>query len=452
MKILKTMRDVRTLARNPDVDSVNAYTFRSAEEVQVYLEEIDRQTREAEIPDQGVLGDTERAIASLFASAKVVSSRKEAVTSASGTGAFRISRQGPVDFKQLRDDARKEPLTAPGDKFIRLDDFGVVNTKKLESQFQIIYSLHRKLEVLDAMELTVKQAFAGERQALSSHIVKTRAAVTTKLKAALSFISKAAQKKEPKQFTAAVTPAVEALLDRADGMYKKPAQQKNYLFTKTDKTGVLYFVFQRHVVLQNFKSDDEAFTYPQYVIVFTAAVSNDKKMTMHVTTLHQERPPGTFKAGASFTDKKSCMQELDALLDMDKMVDLMSKLPMPKNPGALAKEKFTNARQHIRDVKIDGNVVKVFTKRIPNQAAQSAIVQKIFLDLKTLLGYGKGQSLKYKSSFLADKTAVLEFVVVPNSGSRTNALTERQMSLLETHFGFDDDDIAALIRVLQKGF
>lgn len=453
MRILKTMRDVRAIAKNPDVDAVNAYDFRSAQEVEVFLQEMQDQVDRTVVPNQNVFSEVEKQVHALFASAQVVATRTPVLAAPIGSdGVFRVNRSAPPTAVGPR---KTTPITRSGEYVQLDDDFGVKNTKKLQDQFGVIGELHRKMEVLDAMELTVKQAFAGERNTLGSQITKTRAAVAAKLKAALAFVSKAAVKKEPRQFTEVVDPTVKVLLDRAEGKYKKPAEVKNYLFVKTDRAGNLFFVFQRYVILNNFASDDEAFTYPQYVVVFTAMVSNDKKMTMHVTTLHQARPPGTFKVGSSFVNEKTALQELDALLDMDKMVDLMSRATLPKT--GLDKTKFQNSKQYIQDIQVDPATRHVrikLSKKVPqNPALRQRIIEKLFLDLRVALGYGAGQSIKYKQVHQADKSLVLDFVVVPNSSGRGRpSLTDRQRQLLETHFGFDEDDIHSLVRVMQRGF
>lgn len=453
MKILKTMRDVRILAKTPDVNSVNAYGFRSPEEVRVYLDELKKQVEETQLPDQSILGEASRSVAKFLAGARVVARHSE-------TAAISIDRTlSPEQLKEKMriralDKAREKRDTGVADSnpAINLDDFSMTNTKKLDDQFDIIKDLHNKVEILDALELTVKQNFAGERNSIGAQILKTRKAVELKLKAALAFISKAAVKKEPKIFSDTVNPVEAKLLERAKGKFKK-VEVKNFLFTKTDSTGKLYFVFQRHVILHDFQSDDEAFTYPTYVVVFTAAVGNDKKMTMHVTTLHSQRPPGTFKFGSTFKTEKAAVQELDALLDMDRIVDLMTKTKLPVT--ALPKAKFATAKAYIADVTVEDNVVRITTtKKMPKDpAAKSQIVTKIFADLRALLGYGNSQSLKYKTVPQPDNSVVLQFVLVPNaSGRHKAALDDRQHRLLKTHFGFDDEDITRLIRVMQRGF
>lgn len=446
MKVIKAMRDVRALARgDAGADAVNAYNFRSAEEIKVYLEELKKQVQDTEIPDQSVLGDAVKAVGKLFAEASVVTSRAVPVTAAE----FRINRSAPINQTKVA----PKRTTMDGDAVVRLDEeFNIKNTKKLESQFAVIKSLHNKLEVLDAMELTIKQAFAGERNTLGTQIAKTRKAVELKLKAALAFISKAAQKKEPKQFTDAIDPAVETLLERAKGLFKGAAVTKNYLFVKPDKQGTLFFVFQRYVILNNFRASDDSFTYPQYVIVFSAAVSNDKRMTMHVTTLHSERAPGTFKFGSTFKDQKTALRELDALLDMDNAVDLMTKTKLPTE--GIEKQKFAT-RQYIQDVTVEDDHVRIrMSKKMPaDKAKRQPIIEKVFLDLRTLLGYGKTKTLKYKVIDQADRSVVLDFVLVPQAWSQPKgSITDRQRALLETHFGFDDEDVANLIRVMNRGF
>jgi hypothetical protein len=463
MKILKpkagaSMRDVRALARGSDVDAVNAYSFRSPQEVEVFLDDMRKQVDDTEIPDQDILGDAEKAVAKLFSDVKVVASHK--------VEAIKIDRNAdPAELLRRMKNKTSPQLLAPTTtpsipgstpralQFINLDsDFSVTNTKKLDAHFDIIKDLHQKLEVLDAMELNIKQAFAGERNALGASIAKTRAAVNAKLKAALGFVSKAAVKKEPRQFAEAVEPAVKSLLERAKGLYKK-VEQKSFLFTQKNKDGITFFVFQRHVIFSTFSSGGEdAFTYPTYVVVFTAAVSNERKMSMHITTLHQERPPGTFKFGTVFTSATTALRELDALFDTDKIIDVMRRTPL--GDVKLPKEKFA-AKQYIQDVTVEDNHVRVrLTKRVPKDpAARQAIIEKVFLDLKTNLGYGQTQSLKYRVVPQADTSLVLDFVVVPSAtGKGKAAFDDKQRRILQTHFGMDEQDIQALQRVLTKGF
>lgn len=440
MKLLKTsMRDVHALAARATVDAVNAFNFRSPAEIEVFLKELEQQIDNTEIPDQSVLGDAEKAVARLFAGSSVVTAAE-----------FRITRKAVTPLKPST-----APLVKPGngtDNLIRLDeDFAVRNSQKLQTQFSLIRGLHDKLEVLDAMELTIKQTFAGERQSLSSHVAKTRKAVETKLKAALGFIAKAAQKKAPKQFLDAVEPVIAKMLARAKGMYKT-SSSKQYLFVKPDKSGRLFFVFQHYLTLNNFSVDNDSFTYPQYVIVFTAAIGDNSKMSMHVTTLHAERAPGTFKFGPGFRDEKSATKELDALLDMDNAIDLMTKTKLPAT--GIDKTKFS-VKQFIQDVTVEDDHVRIrMSKKLPADAAKrQLVVERVFADLRVLLGYGRTRTLKYKLIPQADKTLVLDFVLVPqSSGNTKNLLTDRQRSLLETHFGFDDEDISNLLRVMNRGF
>jgi len=464
MRILKPgaqqMRDVRALAKGSDVSAVNAYDFRSAEEVKVYLKELQQQVEDLKLPDSSVLGDAEAAVTALMTTAHVVLRRTPASNIRILAAPITLDRSEDPEELQRRlrqmklDKGRDARNTRESQGLpILLDEkFTVANEKKLEQQFSVIKALHNKLEILDAMELTVKQLFAGEKQTLGSNVARVRKTVETKLKAALAFLSKAADKKEPKQFKAEVDPVVTTLLARAEGMYKKPATQKNYLFTKSNAEGKLFFVFQRQIVLQNFRSEDDAFSYPTYVIVFTAVVSSDQRMTMHVTTLHAERPPGTFKFGQTFTTAKSALQELDALMDMDKVVDLMTAVKLPKDK---LPEGWTSVKQFIADTKMAGNIVTIqMNKKLPKGTEQrQTVFNRMLGELRNALGYGKAQTLKTKERVAPDGTVVYEFMLVPNStGKHKAGFDDRQHRILKTHLGFDDDDIAQLIRVMQRGF
>lgn len=437
VKILqeKGMRDVRALIKaGSDVEKVSNFNFRSPDEVIFFVKKLMDNVK----LDDEKLKEYEK----LYSTISFPEFSKVRIEKAADV--FRISRTGgpsPVKPSQI-------DLKAPA---LQIDDqIKVTNIKKIKDSFDIIRSLQDKLEILDTIEGQVQHVFRNERTPLSKSVKEAKDKVQKSLDAALKFLNKTAIKKVPKAFSERVEAIITPFINRLDKQYRNVKETSYLTLEEEDQTGADFFVFHTYFRFQDLDNGD-GYIYPEYYIVFTAVIDPKLRMRMYVNTLHKFRPPGQFKYGHSFTDLKSGKRELEALLDVDELIDALEPQKVPVGDTGIDLQKF-GARQFISNVEVVNDIIKIqFNKKVTKKNVKEITI-KVFQDIRGLMSTRSKSMVKYKITQSGNNTFNAEFkLTLPPSEQMTEKMLDAtKIKILKEKFSFDDADIRNLMKMLHR--
>lgn len=429
LKPVVSMRDVVALANGATVDKVSGYTFRSAEEVSTFLTHLDSKLKG--LTDK-LLG-MQRQFAALDQRVPALSAVLAAPIS--------IDRGDGI----AKDSKRLDNKVGDVGKIV-IDNIG-----KLKDNFQLLMEINDKLEVLDTLEAQAAHALRGENAKILAAIKATKTQYEKKLKSAMNFLKAVAKKHEPPKFKAMVEGVMNYFHSGFDNKFDK-AEEHVFVTVKTEKGAddkdYQVLVFNHYVQFTNLKNEHIEYTYPKYIVVFTAVVDAKGQMRMYVNTLHKFRAPGTFKYGHSFSDLKGGVSSLSGLFETDDFVDLLDRQPVPMADGKVNVKNFRSI-EYIKDTKVENNTVFIqFNGKVTKENVQKVAIG-VLADVRGLFsGYMKTQ-LRYK---IVPPAKGMEFILtLPTNVDTTKFITQEKQDLLKEHLGFDDKDMAQIIKLFNKG-
>lgn len=436
----KPYRWVRDLIKaGDDPERVSNFNFRTADEVIYYIKDLLNKTN-----DDALKLKKLRHVFSAYKKFMPSLAKVKVEAELPGMKVLRIDRHAPIEQKKL-----KPKYNAGGP--VKVDELSIPNPQKFKENFDLLKSLQSKMDVLDTLESQVAQEFQNERTPLLSEIKRAREKIFKVYKATLAFIGKGVEKKQPAMFQHIVDDVMAPVLTALEGNYSQ-MQESILLTLQGDDSEDSYYVFNRYYLFADLDNGD-GFVYPEYVIVFTAVVSQVLVMNLYVNVLHRFRTPGHFKFGLSFADVKSGKHELDALLEADSMVDVLESQKMPSDKLQGIHEKFT-AKQYIKDFRIDGDNIVIDLYKVTN-ANLDEVTKALLGDVRTALSFAlKGKSLKYKreKSGQGKYTFTFKMTLQPSEQMREKGLNPQRIKILRDKFGADDNDIHSIEQVLMKGY
>jgi hypothetical protein len=415
------MRDVTALANQPTADRVSGFNFRSEEEVEHFLKSLEEQ--------QKGIGTRLDALERLFASQEV-----------RAAGEIRIDRGGGGNV--------------PSTDTVDIGRISIPNMKKLHDNFSIVTDLTDKLDMMDTLDVQVQHLFRGERgNKLPAMIKQLRKGYETKLTQALQFLKTVAKKHEPKAFAKTVEAAMNFF---QSGLKNKFSAAEEHVFVNTarmtqpDGQEHTVFVFTHYVQFTNLHNDHTDYTYPTYVVVFTARVNEKGQMQMYVNTLHKFRPPGTFKVGHEFRNLRDAEKKLRHLFEIDDFVDLLDRQPVPVTKDELRLGNFVS-KGFIKDVKIDvedHSLQVLFNSKVTGKNFADVVSQTL-LDLRGALSLRTTTTLRYKPA--PDRRSIDIILPIPSGADPKKFLTRDKVEHMKDTFGMDDQDIRNLMRAFHRG-
>jgi hypothetical protein len=437
VKILqeKGMRDVRALINSgSDVEKVSNFNFRSPEEVVFFLKKLVDTVK----LDDEKLKEYEKLYSGMaFPEFSHVRIEKAA-------DAFRVTRTGaPTTL-------RPSPIDLKSPAVQVTDDIKVTNIKKIKDSFDVIRSLQDKLEILDTIEVQIQHMFRNERTPLTKSVKESKDKVQKSLDTALKFLNKTATRKVPKAFSEHVNAIIDLVLKRLDKQYRNVKETTYLTLEEENQTGADFFVFHTYFRFQDLDNGD-GYIYPEYYIVFTAVIDPKMRMRMYVNTMHKFRPPGQFKYGHSFTDRKSGSRELEALLDVDELVDALEPQKVPVGDTGIDVGKFS-AKQFITNVEVVDDVIRISFNRKVNKKNVKEVTIKVFQDIRGLMSTRSKSQVKYKIAQNSNNAFVAEFKLTlpPSEQMREKMLDATKIKILKEKFSFDDADIRNLMKMLHR--
>lgn len=418
LKVKQHMRDVRALAADANSDKVSGFNFRSDEEVKVFLDEMDRKL-------DGI-NERLKTYEKQFSSAASIK-----IDRGRGGGTFKPGSKGDV-------------YTLP-------EPVAVTNIKSLKNNFDIVRVLNEQLEVLDTMEAQAAVHFKGERGVeLPKTIAATKKKYEAKLKEALKFLSKVAEKHEPTEFSDMIETIMNHFKDNFVGSFSSADQQVFVTAEEDRASGDDKLVFTHYVRFFDLRNESMEYTYPEYAVVFTGViVPGGNDLQMYVNTLHKFRAPGSFKYGHAFKDAKSGVRELNALFETDDFVDMMDRHPVPLSNSDINISKLSS-KDVIDDLSIENDLITVVFKKEVTKKTVNEAVKKVFGDLRNLIGSRTKAQIKYKPAQVDNQQRYFTVfsLILPKN---TKSLTVNDLHELQLKLGFDDEDRKRIVRLLNKG-
>lgn len=397
------------------VSDVAPHKFRTLEEVETYLKGIADQVRE----DEALL----KRFQTIFANCQSLET---------AAGKITIKRDGG------------SKSVAPTEK---IDPIFIKNLRQLKTNFDVVESLQDKLDILDTIQLQVDTLFKGvaSKSNVASQLKTMRSNIEKKLNQSYDFLNKVGQKHEPELFGSITDDAIQALTGK---LYASGNLADHdvfvYLTTTDDAKGKTTLVFSKYLALYGLK-DDTGFVYEDYYIVFTATVTPTAEMSMSVTTLTKWLIPGKFKVGHEFNSVKNLVNNVETLLDMENFSHILESVQVPVGKGDL---KLTSTA--ISNVVVKGDVISISLK--PTKSLQ-AVVESVTTELLATLSTKTKMRVKYKVEKLAGGKAIIHYrLIAPESdAAKQRLITSDKLQVLKDRLGFDDDDISAIVKFVNKG-
>lgn len=417
-----SMRDVIALAQAPTPDKVSGFNFRSEDEVQVFLEQLNEQLEKLtkNLPN----------LQKLFAKAEETAA-------------------GPITINRGGD---KTTAPSPFEDTIGVGKITIHNMGKLRDQFDLVVELQHKLEVLDSLEVQTQNLFRGERgNKIPGMLKKTKQDYEKKLKLALNFLKVVAKKHEPKAFANLVKNVLNYFHESFKNKFKA-AEEHIFVTPKTisgaDGKEHQILVFNHYIAFADLVNEHMDYTYPQYIIVFTAMINDKGSMRMFVNTLHKFRAPGSFKPGSEFKDLKSGVNALSHLFEVDDFIDLLERQPMPISKDRMTPALF-RAKDVIKNVDVKDNVIQVLFNSKVNRENIQDVAKQVLLDIRGMFEQNMKTNIRYQ---IIKPAKGMQFILTkPSNYDSSKFMTPEQIDHIQNYLGLDDDEAAKFVQLFNKG-
>ena len=315
----------------------------------------------------------------------------------------------------------------------------------LRKNFSIVDELSDKLDILRSLESTVALHFkskVGSGKTLEG-IKRLRGQIEIKVKNALAFLQKVAQKHAPEPFTEFVQKTMDQLADEitftsaANELYVSESVQGQFEFT--------------HYVLVKGLTDDEGKAYPLVYIVFTCVLEplnkKDVDINYYVNLLHDFSVPSKFDKGTKVDSVKGALMTLGSMLELENFSNTLGTIPMNLDSKKITKNTFS-VRDFITSVEIDQHSISfILAKGVKTQEQINKLTEQLYVELKALLNHIKAK-LKVRVVKELNKYKVTFYL--------TNVANSEQISVddvefLQEKFGLNDEKLRRVVRIINGG-
>jgi len=327
----------------------------------------------------------------------------------------------------------------------QIDPIFITNLNKLKTSFDVVESLQAKLDILDNLQLQVDHLLKGEgsRVAIGKNISTARKLIEKKLDTAYNFLNTVGKKHEPEIFQ---TQTDEIISDITTRLYEEKVLGDHdvyvYLTTKDDDAGLTTLYFSKYLALFDLK-DDTGFVYDEYYIVFTGIVSPNAELNTYCTTLSKWIVPTKFKPGHEFTNVKNGIAAVEGMLDLENFTHLVSGVPSPLSRGEINLD-----AKLVQNVTVKGDIIHVALK--PTKQLD-AVVETVTKQLMAILSAKSDVRVKKRLERQSTNYVIHYRLLVPEDKEhRHKYVTTDKLALLKDRLGFDDDDIAKIVRLLNN--
>jgi hypothetical protein len=365
----------------------------------------------------------------------------------------RSAQRAALTFELNRPDSRPNPNITRGPKIDtqHVDKVVVPDLKKLKDHFLIVDEMHEKIDTLNTLHAQLSVTLRnvqGSNKTLQS-VLNTKKSMEQKLKRAMDFLSKIGDAHAPKEFRKMVQTICDTLSEE---------------FTYSDVTTAVYAVqhdngdltFSEYVKLTNFE-DDDGDTYPEFWIVFTAAlrpVQGERvkvNMTYYVNVMTHFQPPKPNYYGRPFGKVSEALKAIGVLMGIENVSVSLGVLPHGLSPNLLSKKSLDKGN-HIADVIVDSNSVTVVLIKNTNKEETEKIrlgLHAEILDILKMHGHKK-PILKNKVSYDGGtrRYSIKYTVATPVSKEE---LDTGVVDFLKEQHELDEDTVTDVVRAIKRG-
>lgn len=319
---------------------------------------------------------------------------------------------------------------------VKVEATSTLDRAKLTKAYTDLVALQSKLDALSSLDVVAAQDFGKHRERLAALIADARRDLESKRDKALRILQKSAAKNEPEALQSAVLQAkaiLQARLTNHNGV-------SDYVFvTAYGNNG---FEFNHYIQLDGLYNQFVGFTYPEYYLVLTAR-QTPTTVELFVNTLHTFRAPGSFNIGQSFAGA-DLETVVTGLLHADEFVDDDDGVTLPSLN--LDAKLF---KTPVQNLCIQENCV---TGEILGKREQAVAYSKTLMaELQATFGRClPGYTFKCKLTKRGIDRWQCAYMAVPVPGA--NVLSPKDESMLRLQLNLSSDQIAAIRRLLTKGY
>lgn len=369
------------LAATADTTSINDTSFRSPEEVKLFLKET--------IKNIDALFKELKDLRAKAAQQKVTS-RLIKVVSASAPIVIDVDNTTLV---------KKD--TGPGRKL----DFVAPNASILAKQYDVIDKLHDKISQLETMTHILNHEFKGVTGSggLQREVKTLHKALSERVTKSMHQLSLLASKHEPKLFQTITQHLSGTVKSTLKNMFTKATERAYATPYGEDGNQVLF----THYLEMDNVTDDEGYVHDKFYVVWSCLVSATGHAKFYVTSLVKFLPPGRFSLGVEFKDVSDGELQTYVELEHENFSTFVDRQPVPTTVQKL-KTVISVPKGSIQKAVIEDDVISFQLKSsIKSKDAAHAAANAILKELNSFFQTITKTKVKYRvykegSSWTAD--------------------------------------------------
>lgn len=408
---VKTIRRLSNLAASKITEVAN-YNFRTLQEIEKFLDTIAKNANE-QIKQ---LNDLEKTF----------------VGAAAGTITVKLNG-GKVSYKKGQVKTNKPVFKA--------------DVAKLQKSYDIVDSLHDKVEALDNIINTLTLSFKGEKGVpdILKKTKETRKNIQKNLDKAYTFLSKTAAENEPAKFKKAVDAALDDVLSEFSESFEKYTQQVYVVpyFVRGEQN----ILFSRYVEVKNFQND-EGIIYPKLYVVYNCVMDGDANLSFYVNVFRDFQPPARAPLGEPFTNREEARIATYVELAPFNFITHMERTAMPATQAELDKVNWSVKEDWIKSVTLRDDVLDfAFTNKITDKDKQEAI-NKLFIDVATFFRTRIKAKIVQRPYKVGKRHGVDFILTMPDNREQKRQIRADSAAIryLESHFNLTEKQAAELIK------
>ena len=319
----------------------------------------------------------------------------------------------------------------------KIEVTAAISRAKLNAAYAALCALQNKLDVIDSMSVTIAYEFRKERTKLMPLLLATKASLEKKRDRALGLMQRAARRQEPDLLTATVAEA-KALLTAKLGMNYSASKDYVYVTAKGDYA----LCFNHYMQFDGLQNAHQDYTYPEYYVVLSAVVEG-QNVQLYANTLHKFRAPGAFNLGEPLVST-NLNAALHTLLAADEFIDNDQRMNLEQMSFEPKRFKTPVVSLSV----LDGKVVAELRGNREQCVLKTRLLHKELTGaFSASLG---GYVLKHKLVPKGKNRYQASYVAVP--GMAANGLDATAQAVLKNQLGLKPEQIAAVRRLLMKGY
>lgn len=375
---------------------------------------------------------------------KNVDTLSESLSATKGTGSIKIDMRlsdGPVTRSKIKpvtvDLTKRTPSGG-----VKLIKFAVPSLDQLMKHSSTVARLYDNLKELDAIEASLRQAFASTlaSKAALRNIAALRVDVKSSLDKTFATLNRIAKKHMPTEMSEFKDALVGLVLDNVSASSYDNLNQLVYASIDDNSNPS----FSLYVQLENL-TNSAGFTFQSFYIILTGIVHNNV-LTYYLNTLPDFKTPGNYPIGKQVKDVNELSQRLKLLLAHNNIVAEFDVRPMPITTKE-AKVKGFSKIKNVKDVTVSKDkltVTIVPTTTVNVEAVRLAVIKDVIALLKSVIGLRSRSTVVYK---VLTKSKI-EFSLIPK-GEKVSTPSVQKLEELQRALDLSDEEVDTIRTALK---